>query len=118
MDKLIIEVGSRKFSATLCQNSSAKAFKEMLPINLQMDDLHGNEKYHYFSQSLPTNSEQVRSIKTGDLMLFGSNCLVLFYKNFSTTYSYSRIATLDNLNEFTKAVGKKGVQVSFKLKNG
>ena len=31
-------------------------------------------------------------------MLFGNNCLVIFYESFDTTYSYTKIGHIDNLD--------------------
>ena len=30
-------------------------------------------------------------------MLYGSNCLVIFYKSFDTSYSYTKIGHIENL---------------------
>ena len=47
--------------------------------------------------SLPTNSTNPKHIKSGDIMLYGNNCLVIFYKSFDTNYSYTKIGHIDNL---------------------
>lgn len=83
--KIKITVNSQTFTATLLDNNSAKAFREMLPITLNMTELNGNEKYYDLPNSLPTNSSCPGTIKNGDLMLYGSKTLVLFYKTFSTS---------------------------------
>ena len=57
-----------------------------------MDELNGNEKYYFMPNALPTDPERPGEIHTGDFMLYGSDCLVLFYKNFSSSYSYTRLA--------------------------
>ena len=31
-------------------------------------------------------------------MLFGNNCLVIFYESFDTSYSYTKIGHIDNLD--------------------
>src|SRR5438045_7264854 len=40
-----IKVGNRRFTATLEDNVTAKAFKALLPMTIQMTELNGNEKY-------------------------------------------------------------------------
>jgi hypothetical protein len=71
----------------------------MLPLELSMSDLNDNEKYTYLDSSLPTNPYNPKHIETGDVMLFGDNCLVIFYESFNTSYSYSKIGHINNLPE-------------------
>ncbi len=89
-EKIKITVNSQTFTATLLDTNSTKAFKELLPMTINMTELNGNEKYYDLPKSLPTNSTNPGSIKNGDLMLYGSNTLVLFYNSFSTSYSYTK----------------------------
>ena len=35
-------------------------------------------------------------------MLYGNNCLVIFYKSFDTSYSYTRIGHIENLEDLNK----------------
>ena len=49
----------------------------------------------------------------GDFMLYGSDCLVLFYKNFSSSYSYTRLGYIEDTAGFAKAVGNGSVFISF-----
>ena len=41
-------------------------------------------------------------IEAGDIMLFGNNCLVVFYKSFNSSYSYTKIGHIENLEELEK----------------
>ncbi|MBQ9439164.1 MAG: NAD(P)H-dependent oxidoreductase [Paludibacteraceae bacterium] len=106
-------VGGQTFAATLANDATGQAFAELLPITLQMNELNGNEKYHYIGSSLPTNSYKPGTIHTGDIMLYEDNCVVLFYKTFSSNYSYTRIGSINNPNGFAAAVGSGNVQVRF-----
>ena len=59
-------------------------------------------------------SEKPGIIYTGDLMLWNSNTLVLFYETFKTPYAYTRIGKLDNPAGLTEALGSGNVTVTFK----
>lgn len=111
--KFTVRIGSKTFTATLANNETAKAFRAVLPMTIEMSELSNNEKYYYLPSSLPTISSRPDTINNGDIMLYGSNCLVVFYKTFSTSYSYSRIGTVDNPSQFQSALGTGSVTVVF-----
>ena len=75
---ITITIGDQIFTAKMEQNSTVEAFRALLPLTLEMQELNGNEKYHYLSQSLPTNRTKVGTIHAGDIMLYGDNCVVVF----------------------------------------
>jgi hypothetical protein len=101
--------------ATLLDNNSAKAFKEILPMTINMVELNNNEKYFDLLNSLPTNSSNPQTINNGDLMLYGSKILVLFYKTFSTSYSYTRLGKVDDTTGLATALGSGNVTVTFSI---
>ena len=112
-DIITVQVNNKTFSAKLEDNPAARAFIERLPLEVDMQELNGNEKYFYLSGDLPIDSVSVKQIHAGDLMLFGSNCLVLFYKDFTTTYSYTRLGKIDSPADFENFLGKSNVRVKF-----
>ncbi len=113
--KLQIIVGSTEFTATLENNPTANAFKQLLPMTINMSELNNNEKYYRLSLELPTNTSNPGTIQSGDLMLYGSTTLVLFYKTFSSSYSYTRIGRIDNPSGLEAALGSGNVSVVFEM---
>lgn len=113
MKEITIEAGGQQFRASLYDNETTQALMERLPMTLNMEELHGNEKFYYLDEELPTKAERIERIRTGDIMLFGSDCLVLFYDDFSTSYSYTRIGHIEDGEAFADALGEGTVEVSF-----
>lgn len=106
-------VGAKTFTATLADSETGRAFTQLLPLTISMTELNGNEKYHYLDSSLPTDSYQPGTIQAGDLMLYGNNCVVLFYETFSSSYSYTRIGSIDYPAGLAAALGSGNVSVRF-----
>jgi hypothetical protein len=113
--KMIIKIGNQTFSATLFDNATANAFKSRLPMTIEMVELNRNEKFADLASGLPTNASNPGTIHAGDLMMYGSNTLVLFYKTFSTSYSYTKLGKIDDVKGLEAALGKGNVTVSFVL---
>ena len=113
--KMKITIGAAVFTATLNNNATTTAFKAMLPLTINMSELNGNEKFYYFSTTLPTNASSGGNIQVGDLMLYGNNCLVLFYEGLNTSYSYTRLGRIDNTSELVAALGAGSVTVKFEI---
>ena len=99
MDKIYLNINNKKLTVNLENNSTTAALISLLPLDISMSDLNGNEKYAYLDSHLPTNVYSPKHIEAGDVMLFGNNCLVIFYKSFDTNYDYSKIGHIDNLPE-------------------
>ena len=47
------------------------------------------------------------------LMLFGSDCLVLFYESFSSYYRYTPLGYLEDTAGLVEALGRGDVKVTF-----
>jgi hypothetical protein len=113
--KMKITIGTAVFTAILYDNPSANALKAMLPLTIAMTELNGNEKYYDLPNNLPTNASVGGDIKAGDLMLYGNNTLVLFYKSFNTSYSYTKLGFVDNPTGLAAALGNGNVMVKFEI---
>lgn len=113
--KLTITIQEQQFSATLIGNQTTESFVEMLPLTLNMSDLNENEKYYFLDYALPTNAFNPGTIEAGDLMLYGSSCIVLFYKTFSSNYAYTRLGKIDDPSGLEEIVGNGDVTITFEL---
>jgi hypothetical protein len=113
--KMKIMIGGSTFTATLYKNATAIAFKSLFPLTINMIELNGNEKYFDLPRSLPNSPANPGMIQNGDLMLYGSSTLVLFYKGFSTSYSYTKVGRVDNPSELAAALGSGNVSIIYEL---
>ncbi len=116
MQNIIIMIENKKYEAILYDNSTTKELIKKFPITITMSDLNGNEKYYNFSKSFSTLSENVANINKGDIMLFGNNCLVIFYKSFSTRYRYTKLGYIKNLEDLENSLSKGDIEITFILK--
>ncbi len=112
---IVLTVGGQTFSATLLDNETARQLAAQFPLTLNMSELNGNEKYFYMDSELPTDPCQPGQINAGDLMLYGDNCLVLFYESFSSGYSYTRLGSLDDPAGLSEALGSGSAEVTFSI---
>lgn len=115
MQNIIITIKNKKYEAILYDNSATKELIKKFPITITMSDLNGNEKYYNFSKSFSTSSENVANINKGDIMLFGDNCLVIFYKSFSTHYKYTKLGYIKNTEDLENSFGKGDISITFEI---
>jgi len=115
-NKITITIGEKVFAATLSDNATATAFKKLLPLSVTMTELNGNEKLFRLPGAMPARASTPSSIQTGDLMLYGSSTVVLFYKSFSTTYTYTKIGRIDDPAGLEAAVGSGSIAVTFEVR--
>lgn len=111
--KMTVTINGEEFSATLEDNETVRELLTRLPLTIEMEDLNSNEKYYYLDESLPTDATNVGRIERGNIMLFGSDCLVLFYKSFETPYSYTRIGKIDDVDNLEEQFGQGSVRITF-----
>ena len=106
-----ISVGGKEFRADIDDTETGRAFLAKLPLELDMSELNGNEKYCY-GVTLPRADRYCETIAAGDLMLYSGNCVVLFYGP-AGGYSYTRIGRLQSVEGLAAALGWGSVSVTF-----
>lgn len=106
-------VGAQRFAVTLEDSQTARAFVQLLPATLDMTELNGNEKYARLPRSLPTDALRPGTIRTGDVLLYGNDTLVVFYETFRSSYSYTRIGRITETAGLARALGPGNPRVAF-----
>lgn len=105
--------GEETYTVALHDNTTAEKFFQLLPLTLDMSELNNNEKYHYLPTTLPTNKTYPRTIHRGDIMLYGDNCIVVFYETFTTAYAYSPIGQIVSPEGLKTSLGTGNVTITF-----
>lgn len=111
--RMWLTVGERRFAITLADTSAAQALAAQLPLTLDMFELNGNEKHAELSVALPADASRPGTIHNGDLMLYGSNTVVVFYETFRSSYSYTRLGRVDDPSSLSEALGRRRARVVF-----
>lgn len=111
--RMWMTIGERRFAVALADTPAAREFAAQLPLSLRMDELNGNEKHARLAHALTSNASLPGTLRNGDLMLYGTQTLVVFYVTFDSPYSYTRIGRIEDPDGLPRAVGPGDVQVRF-----
>lgn len=104
-------INNKTYKTSLENNDTVDEFKKILPQEFEMKELNGNEKYTNLDNTFPTKTYYPGHIEAGDIMLFGDNCLVVFYKSFDTTFGYTKIGHIQNIED----LGKNDIVIKFNV---
>ena len=107
-----LTIGNHHYTVQFEDSREAEAVKKLLPITAEFTELNGNEKYYQMEKSLPSADMPIAQIHKGDLMLYNASYLVLFYQDFETNYSYTRVGHLENPEDLDLAVGNGNVTIT------
>ena len=115
--KLNLEINGHLLTATLADNSSAKAFAELIksePLTIIMNDYANFEKVGKLPKNLPRNDEQIRT-EAGDIILYQGNQVTIYYDE--NTWNFTRLGKIENITqaELKEILGTDSVSVTFSL---
>ena len=115
--KMKVQVGETIFTATLAENSSVDALKELMaddPLTLNMSDYANMEKGADLGVALPQNNEQMHT-QAGDIILYQGRTFVIYYD--TNSWSLTPIGKIDNVDaeELREALGTGDVTVTLSI---
>ncbi len=116
-NQMSITVGNTVFMATLADNSSVEALKNMLrqgPLIINMSDYASMEKVGPIGTNLPGNDEHIVT-EAGDIILYQGNSLVIYYD--TNTWNFTRIGKIEGVTkeQLLAAMGNGDVTVTVAL---
>lgn len=111
--EMTIKINGHPYRINVYDNQTTEEVIKHLPEELVMEDLNNNEKYASLNINFPTNAEEIEKIYKGDVMLYESNTLVIFYKDFETSYSYTPVGKIDDPDNLKEVVGSGQIVVQF-----
>lgn len=111
-ENIKVIINNQEYEMDLEKNATTKELIKMFPKIFNMAELNGNEKYVYLDKVFPTNEYKPKMINKGDVMLYQDNCLVIFYKDFETSYRYTKIGHIKDLDDLDNS----NISVTFTIK--
>lgn len=116
--KLKIHVNDTTFTATLADNSSATALKELLQkgdLTLDMEDFSNFEKVADLPITLPRNDTPTDT-DAGDLILYLGKRIVIYYDK--NSWNFTTLGKIDNVNKkrLKQILGDGNATVTFSVK--
>ena len=116
-DFMYVQIGDTILKATLADNSSAEALKELLrdgPVTIEMKDYAGMEKVGSIGKRLPANNEQITT-SAGDLILYQGSQFVIYYA--PNSWNFTRLGRIGDItaDELKELLGDGDVTVTLSL---
>lgn len=116
-NQMILTVNDRELTATLSDNSSAEALKELLaeePITIEMKDYGNMEKVGKIGTDLPTNDEEITT-EAGDLILYMGNSFVIYYA--PNKWNFTKLGKINDVTaqELKNILGAGEVKITLSL---
>ena len=113
-----LKVDDTVFTATLADNSSAKALLELLAegdITIQMEDYANMEKVGSLGKSLPRNDRPTITAP-GDLILYQGHNLVIYYDK--NSWNFTRLGKIEGVSgkDLLAILGQGDVTVTLSVK--
>ena len=112
-----LSVGGKILTATLVENSSVDALKNLLAkgdLTIEMEDYASMEKVGALGTTLPRNDEYISTVP-GDLILYQGRYFVIYYGN--NSYSLTRLGKINGItqSELNAVLGNGDVTVTLAL---
>ena len=110
-----VQIGEYRFTAVMEENEAVSELLGILqegPLTLELSDYAGFEKVGPLGRRFTADDRQTTTL-TGDIVLYNSSNIVMFYG--SNSWSYTRLGKIEDLTDWEKALGSGDVTVTLSL---
>lgn len=111
--ELIMRFNNQTFNIDLYSNESADVFAEKTPMIAKAFSLNTSGKYFYIPEFIPANPKSLKSVKNGDVLLFGNHYIMIYNSDFIPTHEYTRIGKIRNPKNLKEAFNYKTLSIKF-----
>lgn len=102
--KIIIKTDKRELTATLDDNATAKAFAQLLPLDLTLENYASAEKIGYLPKKLATEDASDAPGRAGEIAYYAPwGNVAFFYRDFRYSRDLVKLGKLDSgIEEFRR----------------
>lgn len=114
--KLTLKINDLEVDVIWADNDSVKALKNLAKngLTINMSKYGGFEQVGSIGSTLPSSDTRITT-NPGDIVLYSSNQIVIFYD--SNTWSYTKLGHINlSKSELTNLLGDEDVVITIKLK--
>ncbi len=91
-DEMKLLIDDQELNVVWKDNDSVKKLKELLPLTINMHQYGGFEQTGYIGQSITSNDQDI-DVVPGDIVLYSSDQISVFYN--SSSWSYTRLGHIN-----------------------
>ncbi|MCR5692929.1 MAG: NAD(P)H-dependent oxidoreductase [Bacilli bacterium] len=107
-----LSIDEKELEVAWEENASSKAIKDLCPLSIEMHRYGGFEQVGSIGRSITSNDKNMTT-SPGDIVLYSSNQIVIFYG--SNTWEYTKLGHIDlSDNELNALLNKESVSLIIK----
>ena len=111
-ENMKLSIDNQELNVTWENNESVKALNELLPLTVEMHEYGDFEQVGSIGQTIVSNDKEITT-KPGDIVLYASNQIVIFYG--TNTWDYTKLGHIDlSESELNDLLNKDNVTLLIK----
>lgn len=111
---ITVTIGGTEYAAQLDDTAAAREVAALFPLSVEMKEWAGNKEYYVgLGKTINGTAPAATAITAGDIMLYSSRSLVIFYDNSANTAGYVKLGHISDSKNLKAALDKAGGKVAF-----